>query len=268
MATKHQMRKTNREDGDVAGSPWTKIQGRSNITHSTGPNMQEGVGGRKRRADGEEEMPRKRMRSSYFTNPTGHREGPVRNRNLQRGERKDCVDAGPSKTTRCRINNTSAVPSVVDNHLVGPRKRKATDDGDTPESKRRCGTNSSHSVNMNSEEDEDEVSSSLTEEERIFKLSSIQNLSKGKLTEGNKSFDISSNINIGQQQKYNPRFKKCSFCVFAAGYKDKYCELFLLGNGGYGSVYAGFRKSDSLPVSLTNTTSCINAHFTIIWVST
>ncbi len=170
---------------DVAGSSSTNILGRRTITHST-----EGVSVRKRSACDDGGMPSKKKRSSNLTIPTEHGEGPVEDRNIQNHRRQASVDAGPPvKGKRSGMNDTGE-PRVVEKCRMELNKRKARNDAKAPESKRRCGTNSSHEVNMDSEEDEDEVSSSFTEEERIFKLSSIQNLSKGKLTEGNKSFDI------------------------------------------------------------------------------
>ena len=50
-------------------------------------------------------------------------------------------------------------------------------------------------------------------------------------------------------------------CLCVAEFEDKYVQQAPIGSGGFGSVYAGFRKEDSLPVSLTNT--CSYTHYTI-----
>uniref|UniRef100_A0A665T9R3 non-specific serine/threonine protein kinase n=1 Tax=Echeneis naucrates TaxID=173247 RepID=A0A665T9R3_ECHNA len=41
------------------------------------------------------------------------------------------------------------------------------------------------------------------------------------------------------------------FCFLVEQFEAKYKEQFPLGNGGCGYVFAGYRKSDSLPVSQT-----------------
>lgn len=41
-------------------------------------------------------------------------------------------------------------------------------------------------------------------------------------------------------------------CVFAAEFEAKYQQLNQLGEGGCGSVFAGYRKADNLPVGVTH----------------
>lgn len=57
--------------------------------------------------------------------------------------------------------------------------------------------------------------------------------------------------------KYDQHKMSVCVCVsvFSADFERKYCQLAMIGSGGFGSVYEGFRKSDGLPVSLTNTCS-------------
>lgn len=43
-------------------------------------------------------------------------------------------------------------------------------------------------------------------------------------------------------------------------FEDKYTEQNLLGEGGYGSVFAGYRKADHLPVSVAHTFSYAHIH--------
>lgn len=45
--------------------------------------------------------------------------------------------------------------------------------------------------------------------------------------------------------------KYVSLSVCVAFFEAKYEELEMLGEGGFGSVYAGRRKTDNLPVSTT-----------------
>lgn len=51
-----------------------------------------------------------------------------------------------------------------------------------------------------------------------------------------------------------------SMCLCAAEFQDKYVQLGKLGEGGFGSVYEGLRKTDMLPVSLTLTFSLTSIH--------
>lgn len=57
-------------------------------------------------------------------------------------------------------------------------------------------------------------------------------------------------LSINMLHKYNQTF---CFCIFLlAAFKAKYTEKRLLGEGGFGSVFAGYRTADNLPVSLTH----------------
>lgn len=46
-------------------------------------------------------------------------------------------------------------------------------------------------------------------------------------------------------------------CHCLAEFEAKYEEGNQLGEGGCGSVFAGYRKADNLPVSVTYTFSCL-----------
>lgn len=79
--------------------------------------------------------------------------------------------------------------TLVEDHLVESKKRQTSDDGEAPEKKRRFSSNSSLGVNLSSFDDEVDVSQNLnqntiTEEERIFEMSSPKNVSRGKLIAG------------------------------------------------------------------------------------
>ena len=52
------------------------------------------------------------------------------------------------------------------------------------------------------------------------------------------------------------------FILLLADFKTKYMEETILGKGGFGSVYAGFRNIDNLPVRLTRIKRTINQTYT------
>ena len=51
-------------------------------------------------------------------------------------------------------------------------------------------------------------------------------------------------------------------CVVSADFEALYEELERLGQGGFGSVFAGYRKEDRLPVRVTpqNHTPCVSTY--------
>ncbi|XP_076601138.1 serine/threonine-protein kinase pim-2-like [Chaetodon auriga] len=180
-----------------------------NTTHTTdrqSNGRQEDVLVRKRTGD-DVEMPRKRMRLSNLSKPIEHSQVSVEDTRIQHGKRKASADGeAPKKRSRCGINTASdSDPSVVlvEDTRIQNGKRKASADGEAPK-KKRCTAKSSTSQ---------KTKSTLTEEERIFVMSSIQNTSRDD-------------------------------------FQDKYCQLKRLGTGGFGSVFNGFRKSDKLPVAI------------------
>ena len=52
----------------------------------------------------------------------------------------------------------------------------------------------------------------------------------------------------------------CGYVFTTERYEERYVKGELIGNGGYGSVYAGFRKSDNQPV-------CTDQHYDSIELS-
>ena len=57
------------------------------------------------------------------------------------------------------------------------------------------------------------------------------------------------------------------YFVSAAALNAKYDEGELLGEGGFGSVFAGHRKADNLPVGFTHTHTHTHAHTKLIYDS-
>jgi len=53
---------------------------------------------------------------------------------------------------------------------------------------------------------------------------------------------------------------KQNVCFCLAQFEAKYKEQNQLGEGGCGSVFAGYRKADNLPVSVRHTFSYTNRH--------
>ncbi len=211
IQTVHKMRKRKRENCFVAGSPRTIIQGGSSITHFADPrnDLQEDVTFRKRRASDEAvEVPSKRRRCSNLTQPF---KGSLEDTCIRGRKRKASADDGPlEKGTRCSITG----PSVLSDHLK-PKKRKARDDGEAPEKKKRryCFSSSlkvNHPIRDVVDDLVKDFSSIFSKDERICEMSSVENISRG-------------------------------------GFKDKYVQLHPISDH---SVYAGIRISDCLPVAI------------------
>nr|XP_046256554.1 serine/threonine-protein kinase pim-2-like [Scatophagus argus] len=192
-------------------------------------NVQEGVSVRKRRASDDGRMPPKKMRCSNLTNPSEHGDVSVKDRISQRGKRKSSVDARPpEKKRRCSIQNgTNSDPSVivVEEPVVERDKRKASNHNEAPKKKSGAvswitissdtdsSSPSAANVNKSGGDISLNTSSASPEEERIYEMSSSANTSR-------------------------------------ADFVNKYCELGPIGKGGFGSVHAGFCKSDCRGVAI------------------
>ncbi|XP_070830234.1 serine/threonine-protein kinase pim-2-like [Chaetodon trifascialis] len=193
----------------------------------------------KRKASADGEAPKKKSRHSIYTISSSDPSVVlVEDTRIQHGKRKASADGeAPNKKFRRSIYTiSSSDPSVVlvEDTRIQHGKRKASVDDEPPKKKKRCSPESfihqpSTSISQN-------TTSPLTEEERIFEMSSIKNISRGD-------------------------------------FQDKYCQLAELGAGGFGSVFSGFRKSDKLPVAIkhipcrtvrSETVSCNGKEFHII----
>ncbi|KAM7408103.1 hypothetical protein PAMA_001996 [Pampus argenteus] len=216
------MKKRNREDSDVAGTPSKKIKC-CNITDSS-----EKVSVRKRRADDDGPMPGKKIKTSEESVDDFTKQ--------EKGKRKASVDAGTSeKKIRLSFDTISSEPSTrsEEDSLV-QKKRKASDDGNAPWKKSR----SSSSASLILCPSEISVthftcgSSTTTSSEKVLKDGSDEDISHDSSLE-EKILEMASSGNGSR-----------------AEFENKYFYTSLIGSGGFGSVFAGFRKGDFLPVSL------------------
>nr|XP_046264585.1 serine/threonine-protein kinase pim-3-like [Scatophagus argus] len=181
-------------------------------------------------------MPEKRMRCSNLTNPSEHSDVSVKDRISQRGKRKISVDARPpEKKRRCSIRNSSnSDPSVI--AVVEPKaethrgkETKANDDDEAPKKKTSSSDSGVSWITVSSNT------------EASFPLAAIVNKSGG---------DISYNTSSASSEEERIFELSSSLNTSRADFVNKYCELDPIGKGGFGSVRAGFRKSDHQPVAI------------------
>ncbi|XP_042283517.1 serine/threonine-protein kinase pim-2-like isoform X3 [Thunnus maccoyii] len=240
------VRKRGREDSDVA--PMKKIKV-CNITQSTEPcnKVQEGVNPRKRRASHDGKMPGKKMRPS---------EGSVKNYTRQWGKREASVDAGTSaKRMRCSDSTSITVSTPTESISTGSSMKSSS----TGSSMKSSSTGSS----MKSSSTGSSIKSSSTGSsmKSISTGSSMKSSSTESITTGSSSTassatvssekviisHIFNNVSLEEQKVFE---LASSGSTSRAEFEDKYVQQAPIGQGGFGSVYAGFRKEDSLPVAI------------------
>ncbi|XP_042285520.1 serine/threonine-protein kinase pim-2-like [Thunnus maccoyii] len=205
------VRKRKREDSDVA--PMKKIKV-CNITCSTEPcnKVQEGVNVRKRRASDDGKMPRKKARPS---------EGSVENFMKQWGKREASVDAGTSaKRMRCSDSTSITVSSPTESSADVSISTGSSTTGSSSTRSSSSSTGSSSSSTG---------SSSSGSSEKVI----ISHIFNNASLEEQKVFEMASSGSTSR-----------------AEFENKYVQQAPIGSGGFGSVYAGFRKEDSLPVAI------------------
>eukprot|EP00064_Thunnus_orientalis_P007860 superscaffoldBa00000896_g7882 len=210
------VRKRGREDSDVA--PMKKIKV-CNITQSTEPcnKVQEGVNPRKRRASHDGKMPGKKMRPS---------EGSVKNYTRQWGKREASVDAGTSaKRMRCSDSTSITVSTPTESISTGSSMKSSS----TGSSMKSSSTGSSMKSISTGSSMNSTASSATVSSEKVIISHIFNNVS----LEEQKVFELASSGSTSR-----------------AEFEDKYVQQAPIGQGGFGSVYAGFRKEDSLPVAI------------------
>ncbi|XP_044223363.1 serine/threonine-protein kinase pim-2-like [Thunnus albacares] len=214
------VRKREREDSDVA--PMKKIKV-CNITQSTEPcnKVQEGVNPRKRRASHDGEMPGKKMRPS---------EGSVKNYTRQWGKREASVDAGTSaKRMRCSDSTSITVSTPTESISTGS-SMKSSSTGSSMKSS-STGSSMKSSSTGSSMKSSSTGSSATVSSEKVIISHVFNNVS----LEEQKVFELASSGSTSR-----------------AEFEDKYVQQAPIGQGGFGSVYAGF------PSESANQKTCIS----------
>ncbi|XP_069389436.1 serine/threonine-protein kinase pim-2-like isoform X2 [Paralichthys olivaceus] len=170
----------------------------------------------KRKANREEETPGKRKRGAYTS--------PEVARSVARAtKRKASREAEmPSKRNRDAHN-----PPEVAGSVARAPKRKASREAETPCKRKRGAHNPP------------EVAGSVARATKRKASKEAETPSKRK--RGENSETDPSSIN-------GSRFSFLVGHYSSSDFNDKYQKLQEVGEGGFGSVYAGLRKSDSLPV--------------------
>ncbi|XP_061582467.1 serine/arginine repetitive matrix protein 1-like [Cololabis saira] len=174
------------------------------------------------------------------------------------GKRRVSEVAGPSKRSlspdhqppgkRTRVSEVAGPSTSYDNEekTVRVAKRKAREDGDRPK-KRAMRVDLLRLVL-----DQDVASSSMDTGGRSHvKTDAIPEGDKGKKMAKRKADDEDAEETSGRKKKKNkPETQQDPTSSPRDEFQEKYEQQGLLGEGGCGSVFAGYRKSDNLQVAI------------------
>ncbi|XP_069389417.1 aurora kinase B-like isoform X3 [Paralichthys olivaceus] len=173
----------------------------------------------------EAETPIKRKRGAH--NP------PEVARSVARAKQRK---ASREAETPCKRKKGAHNPPEVAGSVARATKRKASKEAETP-SKRKRGAHNPP-----------EVAGSVARATK--RKASKESKTPSKRKRGENSETDPSPISRGQSSISGSIFSFLVGHYSSSDFNDKYQKLQEVGEGGFGSVYAGLRKSDSLPVAI------------------
>ncbi|XP_018548135.1 serine/threonine-protein kinase pim-2 [Lates calcarifer] len=176
-------------------------------------------------------------------------------------------EASPVKNTQSKKTKVSRMTEPCSNSeedsSVRGKKRKDRDNGDAPskKTKKQKGgllnqynrESTSSSVETDRESSSNPLEGCSTALEHVNKRSSKRKAAAdadGQTRKTKRSLDLKESKNNTQEETKKETKEESLFRARRAQFEAKYTEQNQLGEGGCGSVFAGYRNADNLPVAI------------------
>ncbi|XP_034408428.1 serine/threonine-protein kinase pim-2-like [Cyclopterus lumpus] len=207
--------------------------------------------GTKRKAGTEREVPEKKPRVGRNNVDTGKLiEVPVEGLMAHGTKRKAGTEREvPEKKPRVGRNNVDTgelIEVPVEGLMAHGTKRKAGTESATPGKKKRGGTTNSNT----SEPTKVSVESARESEKKKVGAERPPETETPRRTRKGVDCDLSKSSSSPSTSQENHGSRSTSVKICKLKFEDAYLQLEQLGEGSFGSVYAGERKTDNLPVAI------------------
>ncbi|XP_044058543.1 serine/threonine-protein kinase pim-2-like [Siniperca chuatsi] len=204
--------------------------------------------GTNRKARTERDVPKKRQKShNNITGASEPTEVAVQAVATKGTKRKSSTKReSPKKKQR---GHSEPTEMQVEDVTANGTKRKANTEAETPSKKQRGGSNDTDTNTV----EPTKMSVEDVRERKSKKEASAEQLpatETPRMTKRESGCDLSLSFSGPSTSKQNNGSMSYSVKTSRANFEAKYLQLDKLGEGGFGSVYAGNRKTDNLPVAI------------------